>query len=74
MTDAFSQRMEARKLKEAQEKAERNKEQGLEKFSVAIQFNILAKSREDADEALGMFIQSMRGFTDISDVVKVEGV
>ena len=74
MTDAFSQRMEARRLKEAQEKAERNKEQGLEKFPVAIQFNIMAKSREDADEALGMFVESMQGFSDISDVVKVEGV
>lgn len=74
MTDAFSQRMAARKLKEAQEKAERNKEQGLEKFPVAIQFNILAKSREDADEALQMFVESMRGFSDISDVVKVEVV
>lgn len=74
MTDAFSQRMEARKLKEAQEKAERNKEQGSEKFPVGIQFNILAKSRADADEALQMFVESMRGFSDISDVVKLEGV
>lgn len=74
MTDAFTQRMEARKLKEAHEKAERNKEQGLEKFPVGIQFNILAKSREDADEALQMFVDSMRGFSDISDVVKLEGV
>ena len=74
MNDNFEQRMEARKLKEAQEKAERNKEQGLEKFSVGIQFNILAKSREDADEALQMFVESMRGFSDISDVVKLEGV
>lgn len=74
MTDAFSQRMEARKLKEAQEKAERNKEQGLEKFPVGIQFNILAKCCEDADEALQMFVESMQGFSDISDVVKLEGV
>ena len=74
MTEAFSQRMEARKIKEAQEKAERNKEQGLEKFPVAIKFNILAKSREDADEALQMFVESMRVFSDISDVVKLEGV
>lgn len=72
MSDNFEQRMEARKLKEAQEKAERN--QGLEKFPVGIQFNILAKSREDADEALQMFVESMRGFSDISDVVKLEGV
>lgn len=74
MNDNFEQRMEARKLKEAQEKAERSKEQGLEKFPVAIQFNIMAKSREDADEALQMFVESMRGFSDISDVVKLEGV
>ena len=74
MIDNFEQRMEARKIKEAQEKVERNKEQGLEKFPVAIQFNILAKSCEDADEALQMFVESMRGFSDISDVVILEGV
>jgi hypothetical protein len=68
----FEERMEARKLKESQEQSERLKEMSLDKYPVAIKFNILAKSAQDAAEALKMFTESMEGFSDISDVEALE--
>ena len=70
--DAFAERMEARKQKEAHDNAERMKQTSLEKYTVAIQFNILAKSEDDVKEALHMFMESMKGFSDISDVIELE--
>lgn len=71
--DAFSERMKARKLKEAQEQAEQQKQAPkLEAFPVTISMNILAPDWNEAEITLNMLIENLNRFDDLSDVKNME--
>ena len=66
--EEFEKRMSARKLKEAHEQAEKQKEMGIVTFPVVFQMNILGTSMENAKETFEILGKILREFEDLSDV------
>lgn len=64
----FEERMEARKLKEAHEQAEKQKEMGIQKYRTVFSMNILGTSAENAQETFHILSKILGQFEDLSDV------
>ena len=66
--EEFQKRMSARKLKEANDQAEKQKEMGVVAFPVVFHMNILGTSMENAKETFEILGKILREFEDLSDV------